>query len=438
MLWIGIGIWSPHHAFSTTIVCQIWKDKIIHGSLLGDKCDHHAVVEALNPNNGMIPNGSHIHSKQTKGYWQPSYAEHGDKDPQSCCYHLTCGTGLEKTWSIMDHCWVTTTIMIPSTSGWNSKPTWTMVSTPHISKVIHNLLIHMLWMGIWSPHHAVTTTLVGPGLESQLKSLITTRCKMIPSCSGWGSHPTWNGSHFHFKHIKSYWQPSYMLWMGIWSPHHAVTTTLVGPNLESPTRWQMKPSCSGWGSHPTMEWFPHPLKAYKRGLTYFICCGWGSVAPHHAFTSTLVGPDLECQLKSLMTSGRQMISSCIVWGSKHTWNGSHIHFKYTRGYWQPSCAMDEDMEHPSCCYHHTLVGPDLESQLKSLITDRWQMIPSCIGKAVIPHGMVPTSSLNIEEIIDILHMLWMGIWSPHHTVTTTLCHRPWYWREIYPDYGASR
>ncbi len=195
---------------------------------------------------------------------------------------------------------------------------------------------------------------------------------------------------------------------------------------------QTIPLCSGWGSHPTMEWFPHPLKAYKRGLTYFICCGWGSVAPHHAFTSTLVGPDLECQLKSLMTSGRQMISSCIVWGSKHTWNGSHIHFKYTRGYWQPSCAMDEDMEHPSCCYYHTC-GTDLESQLKSLITDRWQMIPSCIGKAVIPHGMVPTSSLNIEEIIDILHMLWMGIWSPHHTVTTTLCHRPWYWREIYPD-----
>ena len=214
MLWMGI--WSPHHAFSTTIVRQIWKDKIIHGSLLGDKCNHHAVVEALNPNNGMIPNGSHIHSKQTKGYWQPSYAEHGDKDPQSCCYHHTCGTRLEKTWSIMDHCWVTTTIMIPSTSGWNSKPTWTMISTPNISKVIHNLHIHMLWMGIWSPHHAVTTTLVGPGLESQLKSLITAKCKMISSCSGWCSY---------------------------------------------------------------MEWFPLPFQTYQRLLATFICCGWRSGAP---------------------------------------------------------------------------------------------------------------------------------------------------------------
>ncbi len=246
MLWIGIGIWSPHHAFSTTIVCQIWKDKIIHGSLLGDKCDHHAVVEALNPNNGMIPNGSHIHSKQTKGYWQPSYAEHGDKDPQSCCYHLTCGTGLEKTWSIMDHCWVTTTIMIPSTSGWNSKPTWTMVSTPHISKVIHNLLIHMLWMGIWSPHHAVTTTLVGPGLESQLKSLITTRCKMIPSCSGWGSHPTWNGSHFHFKHIKSYWHLHICCGWGYGAP-----IMLLPPHLWDPI-WKVLPG-DKWNHHAVVE-----------------------------------------------------------------------------------------------------------------------------------------------------------------------------------------
>jgi hypothetical protein len=24
------------------------------------------------------------------------------------------------------------------------------------------------------------------------------------------------------------------------------------------------------------------------------------------------------------------------------------------------------------------------------------------------------------------------------TIEIALCHRPWYWRELYPDYGASR
>ena len=39
-------------------------------------------------------------------------------------------------------------------------------STPNIYKVIDNL--HMLWMGVWIRHHAVTTKLVGPDLGSQL------------------------------------------------------------------------------------------------------------------------------------------------------------------------------------------------------------------------------------------------------------------------------
>ena len=50
----------------------------------------------------------------------------------------------------------------------------------------------------------------GTGFCSQLKSWITAGCQMIPSCSGWGSHPTWNDSHIHSKHIKGrYWQILY-------------------------------------------------------------------------------------------------------------------------------------------------------------------------------------------------------------------------------------
>jgi hypothetical protein len=41
------------------------------------------------------------------------------------------------------------------------------ISTPNIYKVIDNL--HMLWMGIWVHHHAITTTLVDPDLENRMK-----------------------------------------------------------------------------------------------------------------------------------------------------------------------------------------------------------------------------------------------------------------------------
>ena len=147
--------------------------------------------------------------------------------------------------------------------------------------------LHMLQMGIWSPHHAVTTTLVGSHLENQLKSWITAGCQMIPSCSGWGSHPTWNDSHI------------------------------------------------------------------KRWLTNILCCGWGYGAP-----IMLLPPHLWDQ----------------IWRVR--WNhGSLLGVKW---------------------YHHAVV------------------------EALIPHGMIPTSTQNIYKVIDKHYMLWMGIWSPHHAVTTTL------------------
>ena len=40
-------------------------------------------------------------------------------------------------------------------------------STDDIQTLFDNL--HMQWMGIWSHHHAVTATCVGPELERQLK-----------------------------------------------------------------------------------------------------------------------------------------------------------------------------------------------------------------------------------------------------------------------------
>jgi hypothetical protein len=139
----------------------------------------------------------------------------------------------------------------------------------------------MLWMGKWSPHHAVTTTTSheGPDLESP------TRWQMIQSCGGWGSHSTWSGSHFHFKHIKGDWQPSYAVDGEMEPPsccYHHTCNTRFGKSDEIIEL----PSCSGCDSHPT-------------------------------------------------------------------WDGSHIHSKHVKGDWHPSYAVDGDMELPSCFYHHT-------------------------------------------------------------------------------------
>jgi hypothetical protein len=95
----------------------------------------------------------------------------------------------------------------------------------------------------------------------------------------------------------------YMQWMGIWGPQHAVTTTLVGPNLER----------QSWNHRSLLgaKWYYHALVEQ---------CWMGLWSSHHAATTTLVEADFKRQLKSLITAGWQMIPSCIGWGSKPTLN----------------------------------------------------------------------------------------------------------------------
>jgi hypothetical protein len=98
-------------------------------------------------------------------------------------------------------------------------------------------------------------------------------------------------------------------------PHHAVSTTLVGPDFES----QLKIIDHYWVPNVTimqlfrlenhMEWLPHPLQTYKQCLSNIM--QWMRIwSPHHIVTTTLVGLDLESQLKSLITARCQMIPSC--------------------------------------------------------------------------------------------------------------------------------
>ncbi len=220
--------------------------------------------------------------------------------------------------------------MIPACSHRGSHPTL---------NDSHNQAKHIKgdWQRLYASccYHHTCGTIVGLDLESQLKSWITAGCQMIPSCSDWDSHPTLNGSQIHSKHINNACQTLYtMQWMQIWSPHHAITATFVGPDLES-------------------------------------------------------------QLKSWMTLGVKWYHHAVAEALNPTWNDSHIHSKHIKDDWQAFMAVDGDVEPPSCSYQHTC-GTGLRKSAEnywSLLVAKWYH--HAVVETLIPHWMIPSSSPNI-------------------------------------------
>ena len=152
------------------------------------------------------------------------------------------------------------------------------ISPPSIHQALDN--IHMMWMGTWINHNAVTNTCVNPDVGSPLKFYITTGWQRMTLWSGWG--------------------------------------------------WLL----------PKMEWIPHPLPTYERYLTTFIFCGWNL---HHVTTTTCVRPDVGSPIKSCITPGLQRIPLCSGWGSYPRWKESHMPSQHMKGVWKPSYAVDGHM-----------------------------------------------------------------------------------------------
>ncbi len=188
--------------------------------------------------------------------------------------------------------------------------------------------------------------------------MVTAWQQTMPWHSGWGSKPTWNGSHIKFKHIEShYWHLSHPVNGGI--HHHTVTTKFVGPELGSQLRSvllalcpQMMPWCSGWGSYPTWnvshihskyiqsDW--QPTYAVDESMEESSYCYYQTCWPR--FGKTIETVSLVCA---------QMMPWHSNWGSKPIWNGSHIHFKHIQGDCQPLYAVDGSMDPWSCHSYHT-------------------------------------------------------------------------------------
>ena len=63
---------------------------------------------------------------------------------------------------------------------------------------------------------------------------LTAGLQLTPLCSGWGSNPTWNGSHISSQHMQRGWQPSYAV-----DGHGAIFCILPLQPLELSQIWEV-------------------------------------------------------------------------------------------------------------------------------------------------------------------------------------------------------
>jgi len=151
---------------------------------------HGAVVEALTPH-GMSPTSTPNIYKVIDNLhmlWMRVWRSHHTVTTKLVGPDL--GRQL-KLCHLSVHKWCHGTV-IEALNPYGMAPT----STSNTYKVIANL--YMLWMGVWIHDHAILTTLVSPDLWSKLRSVSLVVCtQMMIWHRGWGSTPTWDGSHIN-------------------------------------------------------------------------------------------------------------------------------------------------------------------------------------------------------------------------------------------------
>jgi hypothetical protein len=162
--WVGTYI---HHHAATTIT---WINPDLGSQLesssllgLGYTRFHCAVVKALTQH-GMDPT-SPPNIYQVLDNVQMLWMGTAILEPSSCDYHYMCSPRCGKSNKILHHSWATIykgyhCAVVEALTQDGRNPT----SPPNTWKVFENL--HMLWMGTWIYHNAVTTTCVNPDLGS--------------------------------------------------------------------------------------------------------------------------------------------------------------------------------------------------------------------------------------------------------------------------------
>jgi hypothetical protein len=151
----------------------------------------------------------------------------------------------------------------------------------------------------------------------------------------------------------------HMLWMGRYIHRHATSTIHAGHEIAEVGKSLGHP----WATNNVMahslrhqiyiEWFPHPLESYTHWLRTFICCGWADIYTAMPLPPYILALNLLISANPWVTDGLQITSWRIPWGTRPTWNGSHIHLKHIQGIWDHSYAVDGQIYTLPCYFHHT-------------------------------------------------------------------------------------
>ena len=243
-----------------------------------------------------------------------------------------------------------------------------------------------------------------------------------------GSRSSCNDPHIHSRHIQGAGEHSYAV-DGDKDPSQASTTTT--PNSVDGI-WKFAEyldyCCTettslsrDWGSRPSLD----PLQTYARCWRIFICCGWtsGSIIIHmlwvdtrkhqHASTQQCIHILEICWNPGLLL--RTENNLIVQWLRLQT----HIE-------WSPyPLEIYKVLESihmlwvDTRIHHHANINTTMWTYFGNLHLS-WTTAPYCkhlychcaVIEAPDPHGMIPTSSPNMCNVIDIIHMLYVHIDPP--------------------------
>jgi hypothetical protein len=149
-------------------------------------------------------------------------------------------------------------------------------------KVFDNL--HMQWMWIWMCPYNITDTLIDQALGSHLEIWVTPGQQMLVKCGDWGCRPNQDWSHINVRHMQGVCQPSYA----------------VDVHMDASLQHYSRSHWPSFGKSP-------------RNLR-------------------------------MVTPGQQMMVKCSDWGCRPNQNWSHINVRHMQGVWQPSYALDVNMD----------------------------------------------------------------------------------------------
>ena len=186
-----------------------------------------------------------------------------------------------------------------------------------------------------------------------------------------------------------------MLWMGRWIHHNTISTMIVHLKLIEMAEFMGHT----WATYDVILHWLMPqthMKLFQLHSKHVQCvwehsyAGDGEMDPpsclfHHDHSS-----QFNWDGDSQVTPGLHMMSYCSDWGSRSTSNDSHIHSKHIHGVWEHSYSVDEEMDPPSCLFHH-----DCSSQINwdsrihgSHLGYIW--CRTALVEAPDPHEVVPT------------------------------------------------